>query len=564
MPKEWGVEPHLRVSNLTREHLRKVITAFIATGDGDHAAPYYRQGTGTINMLVLAMRSQIAEGKQNVIFSMEEPETAIPPYAQKRIVHEVRKLASQALFSSHSPYVLEEFAVDETVVLMRDADGVLVRKTITLPDNVKPKRYRQEFRTRFCEGLLSRRVLIAEGATEASAFPVACRRLAELNPASYASLEALGMCTVDAGSDTNIPGMAQLYRELGKRTFALCDKQGDGNKAMIEAQTELTLMHDEGGFENLVLKGTSEEALQRFAESFDWPKHLLQKYPDPALQLADSLKDALRNPPAGMTEVHHVATLDMEAAILGAEVIALLLQPAIGDLHLEQFVELVCNFFRGKGGDEPTRGALKEAEGIRKAHAEFAACRIAGKPLSQEQHFRESLLRLHHTRALVLTGIPDDDWRGMRRVLQEGACVRLQQVAEEVRNVRVVDRGTYLRQALTQDWRDHGEYRNALAITRQAFMQEHFSTTAKPETGVVVMNMHKAKGKQFDEVIIFEGWPTTVKGAPPHNPDRIVRFNSKDEVNDQARQTFRVSATRAKRRTTILTPQGDPCILLGT
>ena len=62
VPKEWGVEPHLRVSNLTREHLRKVITAFIATGDGDHAAPYYRQGTGTINMLVLAMLSQIAEG----------------------------------------------------------------------------------------------------------------------------------------------------------------------------------------------------------------------------------------------------------------------------------------------------------------------------------------------------------------------------------------------------------------------------------------------------------------------------------------------------------------------
>lgn len=291
VPKEWGVEPHLRVSNLTREHLRKVITAFIATGDGDHAAPYYRQGTGTINMLVLAMLSQIAEGKQNVIFSMEEPETAIPPYAQKRIVHEVRKLASQALFSSHSPYVLEEFAVDETVVLERDADGVLVRKTITLPDNVKPKRYRQEFRTRFCEGLLSRRVLIAEGATEASAFPVVCRRLAELNPATYSSLEALGICTVDAGSDTNIPGMAQLYRELGKRTFALCDKQDDGNKELIEAQTELNLMHDAGGFENLVLNGTSEEALQRFAKSFDWPKHLLQKYPDPALQPADALKD---------------------------------------------------------------------------------------------------------------------------------------------------------------------------------------------------------------------------------------------------------------------------------
>src|SRR5262249_22148151 len=88
VPREWGVRPHLKVSNLTREHLRKVITAFLATGQGDHAAPFYRQGTGTINMLVLAMLSQIAEDKQNVIFAMEEAETAIPPYAQKRIVHE--------------------------------------------------------------------------------------------------------------------------------------------------------------------------------------------------------------------------------------------------------------------------------------------------------------------------------------------------------------------------------------------------------------------------------------------------------------------------------------------
>jgi len=99
VPKEWGVEPHLRVSALTREHLRKVVTAFVATGEGPHAAPYFRQGTGTINMLVLAMLSQIAEDKQNVIFAMEEPETAIPPYAQKRIVHEIRILSAQSLFT---------------------------------------------------------------------------------------------------------------------------------------------------------------------------------------------------------------------------------------------------------------------------------------------------------------------------------------------------------------------------------------------------------------------------------------------------------------------------------
>lgn len=291
VPKEWGVEPHLKVSNLTREHLRKVITAFIATGDGDHAAPFYRQGTGTINMLVLAMLSQIAEDKQNVIFAMEEPETAIPPYAQKRIVHEVRKLASQTLFTSHSPYVLEEFAIEETVVLARDADGVLVRQAIALPSNVKLKRYRQEFRTRFCEGLLARRVLVAEGATEASAFPVVCRRLAKLKPDTYSSLEALGVCTVDAGSESNIPGMAQLYRELGKRTFAICDKQEDENKALIEAQVELLLMHAEKGFESMVLKDTTEAALTRFAKSLDWPQHLNEKYSYPEAKVSEALAD---------------------------------------------------------------------------------------------------------------------------------------------------------------------------------------------------------------------------------------------------------------------------------
>ncbi len=214
VPKEWGIEPHLKVSNLTREHLRKVITAFIATGDGTHAAPFYRQGTGTINMLVLAMLSQIAEDKQNVIFAMEEPETAIPPYAQKRIIHEVRKLASQTLFTSHSPYVLEEFSLPETLILSRDGSGSLKQSSVTLPDSVKLKRYRQQFRTRFCEGLLARRILIAEGATEASAFPVACRRLAELNPAVYASLESLGVCVVDAGGEGTALPQARQAGEL--------------------------------------------------------------------------------------------------------------------------------------------------------------------------------------------------------------------------------------------------------------------------------------------------------------------------------------------------------------
>src|SRR5260221_2845415 len=289
VPREWEAEPHLKVSTLTREHLRKVVTAFIATGNGDHAAPFFRQGTGTINMLVLAILSQIAEDKQNVIFAMEEPETAIPPYAQKRLVHEIRKLSSQSIFTSHSPYVLEELPLEQTFIFSRSPDVKLNQSTISFPANVKHKRYRQDFRTRFCEGLLASRVLIAEGATEAASFPVAARRLAEIDSSKYVPLEALGICTIDAGSETQIADLAGLYRGLGKKTFGLCDKQSDESKAAIETQVDELFMHDEKGFENLVLKGTTQAAMERFADVLEWPAHILAKYPAPKANVGAAL-----------------------------------------------------------------------------------------------------------------------------------------------------------------------------------------------------------------------------------------------------------------------------------
>lgn len=291
VPREWGVDPHLKVSALTRDHLRKVVTAFIATGDGDHAAPFFRQGTGTINMLVVAMLSLIAEDKQNVIFAMEEPETAIPPYAQKRIVHEICKLSAQSLFTSHSPYVLEEFGLEQTMILSRDDGGVLTSAFVTLPDSLKLKNYRHDFRTRFCEGLLSRRVLLGEGATEATAVPVVARRLAELNPAKYCSLEALGLCVLDVGGDSKLADLGKLYSGLGKEVYAVCDKQEAKAKAAIEANVKNLFMHDEQNIEDLVIKNTTAAALERFAKAVDWPSHLKKLHPDPVVNAAAALKD---------------------------------------------------------------------------------------------------------------------------------------------------------------------------------------------------------------------------------------------------------------------------------
>ena len=305
-------------------------------------------------------------------------------------------------------------------------------------------------------------------------------------------------------------------------------------------------------------------------ETFQARKRLIDSGPKdwslavlvPTKRMARLVSDIFREPPGKLRRIEHYAAVDMEAAILAAEIIAYGLQGHGTTLYAAEFVTLIANYFRGKGGDTPSKTNLQEASRILAAYETVVGRRTEGKNVPKNSVFlpiEEVILNLPN---LTLTGDPDADWLTIRRYIAEAGCKRLTEIATEVRNIRLLERGTQLREALSQNWRDRGRYADSLEIVRQAFIREHFATNTKPETGVVVMNMHKAKGKQFDEVIIFEGWPKTAKKKIVANPDRIVRGNLRENINDQARQNFRVSVTRAKRQTTILTPRGNPCVLL--
>jgi DNA helicase II / ATP-dependent DNA helicase PcrA len=282
----------------------------------------------------------------------------------------------------------------------------------------------------------------------------------------------------------------------------------------------------------------------------------------PTKKMTLQVSDVFRDPPANMTEVHHTAVLEMEGIILAAQIVAFLMQPDKDGTHFEGFLKRICDYFHGRGGDTVTKGDLKTTDSIKQAYAEWTARQKAGKAIRQNSVLVNIMQVYGAAMAITRSGDPQKDWLAIRRVLSEGACPRLREAALDARNARLLERGTQLRQGLSQDWRDNGAYKNALEIVEQAFLREHFSTNARPETGVIVMNMHKAKGKAFDEVIIFEGWPSVAKGQVVANLDRIVQSNLHERINDESRQNFRVSITRARRRTTILTPQNDPCVLL--
>ena len=212
-------------SELTRGHLREFVRLFLATRPAPHRLPFQKLGSGSINLLVFALLTFIADlrGSKSVIFAMEEPETALPPHTQRRVVRYVLSEMGQVIATSHSPYVIELFDPAQIVVLDRNAEGVLSSRTIPLIDG-KPKRYEREKR-QMAEAVLSRAVLVVEGATEAALFPAAAGVLDADPNTDYEHFDLAGVTVFDAGGDTNVASYGPFFAEMGKPVFAFYDKQ---------------------------------------------------------------------------------------------------------------------------------------------------------------------------------------------------------------------------------------------------------------------------------------------------------------------------------------------------
>ena len=211
-------------SDLTRENLREVIRSFIAAEPIGHGVPFARLGTGSINLLVFALLTVIAElkEKQSVIFAMEEPEIALPPHTQRRVTRFVLTEMGQAIVTSHSPYVIEQFEPQDIVILDRQADAVLAGAPIDLGD-FKTKGFKTE-RRQFAEAILGRAVLVVEGASEAALFPEASTVLEKtLGADAYMHLDFAGISLFNADSETAVPKDGAVFKSLNKPAFAFYD-----------------------------------------------------------------------------------------------------------------------------------------------------------------------------------------------------------------------------------------------------------------------------------------------------------------------------------------------------
>lgn len=268
-------------SDLTREDLREVVRLFIAAEPVGHRVPFSRLGTGSINLLVFALLTAIAElkEKQSVIFAMEEPEIALPPHTQRRVSRFVLTEMGQVIVTSHSPYVIEQFDPQNIVILSREQSGVLRGAPIDLGD-FKTKSFKSE-RRQFAETILGLGVLVVEGSSEVALFPEASTVLEKsLGSDAYMHLDFSGISIFNADGDAAVPKYGPVFKSLKKQAFAFYDAPNQPHTVEAAKLLGDFVAHWQSptkGIEVLLVSETTTAVHRRFLESArardDYPIH---------------------------------------------------------------------------------------------------------------------------------------------------------------------------------------------------------------------------------------------------------------------------------------------------
>lgn len=145
---------------------------------------------------------------------------------------------------------------------------------------------------------------------------------------------------------------------------------------------------------------------------------------------------------------------------------------------------------------------------------------------------------------LELQGDPARDWLVARDLLNSGSDLSdLLANAKFVRLFRVTDE---IGSRLASAWDLRGSYGRAVDLVRRALEAGRLQTDQRDPRGCVLMTIHKAKGKEFDGVVLVEGQYSG------------TFFSEKDSEAERAatRRLLRVGITRARLQVAIVRPRG--------
>lgn len=205
-----GLVPHLDASSFS------VSAGALSLHDGK--VPTRRAGLGTRRLLAVAMQREAAA--ESGLTLVDEFEQGLEPHRIRRLLRVLRgrppegesPAECQLILTTHSPTVLSELEPAEVSVTRRAADGSVTLRC--LPGAVAYVLRRTP------EALLARKVIVAEGATEAGL----CAALDDAwASATGGSFGYRGVIVIDAGGGTQPAEIAGHLASLGYEVALLID-----------------------------------------------------------------------------------------------------------------------------------------------------------------------------------------------------------------------------------------------------------------------------------------------------------------------------------------------------
>jgi DNA helicase II / ATP-dependent DNA helicase PcrA len=235
--------------------------------------------------------------------------------------------------------------------------------------------------------------------------------------------------------------------------------------------------------------------------------------------------------------VEHDVVWDAELSAAAATVVGSVLEwPAsTADIAVMRTLRSIADFYRLKNAEKPTKSAATSA----RQYDDTALSISRGDPPRLKAG--KALIAAHEA-GIVQVGDPVADWLAARRLLHE--IDALHELYREVRLVRLFRATDALASSLAERWLGKGTYAGASEIVKRILDQEKLIAADRDPEGCILMNMHKAKGKEFDGVVLVEG------------AYKSEFFNDREPPpNEPSRRLLRVALTRARTMVMIVRPQ---------
>lgn len=248
-------------------------------------------------------------------------------------------------------------------------------------------------------------------------------------------------------------------------------------------------------------------------------------------------------------QVRHKLLFDEAESLLSARFAAFLLEPK--DLtrvedHVATSMEMIVAARRATG-QARTEVAKLQAQALKIRGGKALNINIA-------KALRSLIAELSLS---DFTGDPTEDWLKVKHALRATGQGELIRVASQLDFLVAFRRGHRISAGLAAEWLRDGAYTNARIALDQALAQEQILDGIETPEGLQVMNFHKAKGKQFDGVIIVREVRRTADGV-----DSSFIWRSDSAPFLKSRRLLRVAITRARVHVLLLDPMWPICPLL--